>query len=186
MATTGRRRSRRPGASPQGKVTGRQARATQDNQTVRLEEESDGSGELPPKQAPTLAQGMSQTDSLAFESSGQPSLLPPDKPPRPACVCDVQYCYRYTSQKEHTMKHKKLTLRLEGALIEKAKRFARDHDTSVSRMVAGFFENLERPRLTDRRHGRITSRLRGSLKPEEGRPQSDREDYLRYLEEKHG
>ncbi len=84
------------------------------------------------------------------------------------------------------MKHEKLTLRLEGALIEKAKRFARDHDTSVSRMVAGFFENLERPRLTDRRHGRITSRLRGSLKPEEGRPQSDREDYLRYLEEKHG
>lgn len=85
------------------------------------------------------------------------------------------------------MKHEKLTLRLEGALIEKAKRFAREHDTSVSRMVAGFFENLERPQAThDRRHGQITSRLRGSLKPEEGRPQSDREDYLRHLEEKHG
>lgn len=84
------------------------------------------------------------------------------------------------------MKHEKLTLRLEGALIEKAKRFARDHDTSVSRMVAGFFENLERPHATHhRRHGQITSRLRGSLKPEESRPQSDREDYLRYLEEKH-
>jgi hypothetical protein len=54
-------------------------------------------------------------------------------------------------------------------------------------MVAGFFESLERPKAThDRRHGPITSRLRGSLKPEEGQPQSDKEDYLRYLEEKHG
>jgi hypothetical protein len=84
------------------------------------------------------------------------------------------------------MKREKLTLRLEGALIEKAKRFARDHNTSVSRLVAGFFDNLESSCPAGRQHGPITSRLRGSLKPEEGRPQSDREDYLRYLEEKHG
>jgi len=85
------------------------------------------------------------------------------------------------------MKREKLTLRMERALIEKAKRVAKERGTSVSRMVAGFFDSLERTRPTrGRRHGPITSRLRGSLKPEEGRPQSDREDYLRYLEEKHG
>ncbi len=84
------------------------------------------------------------------------------------------------------MKHEKLTLRMEWALIEKAKRVAKERDTSVSRMVAGFFDSLERTRSTDRQRGPITSRLRGSLKPEEGRPQSDREDYLRHLEEKHG
>lgn len=84
------------------------------------------------------------------------------------------------------MKQEKLTPRLEGALIEKAKRVARERDTSVSRMAAGFFENLEGLQPTGWRHGPITSRLRGSLKPEAGRPQSDREDYLRHLEEKHG
>ena len=84
------------------------------------------------------------------------------------------------------MKHEKLTLRIEGDLIEKAKRVAKERNTSVSRMVAGFFDSLESTRSTNRRHGPITSRLRGSLKPEEGRPQADSEDYLRYLEEKHG
>jgi hypothetical protein len=84
------------------------------------------------------------------------------------------------------VEREKLTLRLETELIEKAKRFAREHDTSVSRMVAGFFDNLEKERLEDRRHGQITSRLRGSLKPTDGRSQADEKDYRRHLEEKHG
>ncbi len=85
------------------------------------------------------------------------------------------------------MKHEKLTLRMEGALIEKAKRVAKERDTSVSRMVAGFFDSLERELPTNRRHGPITSRLHGSLKPKEGKPLSaDEKDYLRHLEEKHG
>jgi hypothetical protein len=83
------------------------------------------------------------------------------------------------------MKREKLTLRLERDLIEKAKRVARERDTSVSGMVAGFFDNLESPPLTGR-HGQITSRLRGSLKPEDGKPHADIEDYLRHLESKHG
>jgi uncharacterized protein DUF6364 len=84
------------------------------------------------------------------------------------------------------MKREKLTLRLERDLIEKAKRVARERDTSVSGMVAGFFYNLERSYPPERRHGQITSRLRGSLKPKDGSPQADIEDYVRYLEEKHG
>lgn len=83
------------------------------------------------------------------------------------------------------MKQEKLTLRLEGALIEKAKRVAGERGTSVSRMVAGFFDNLEN-HPTGEGYGPITSRLRGSLKPTEGEPLADREDYRRHLEEKHG
>ncbi len=60
------------------------------------------------------------------------------------------------------MKSEKLTLRIEGDLIEKAKRVAKERDTSVSRMVAGFFDSLERMHSTNQRHGLITSRLRGS------------------------
>lgn len=80
----------------------------------------------------------------------------------------------------------KLTLRMERDLIEKAKRVARERGASVSGMVAGFFDSLEGTHPAGRRHGPITSRLRGSLKPEEGRPRLDEEDYLRRLEEKHG
>ena len=38
------------------------------------------------------------------------------------------------------MKREKLTLRLERDLIEKAKRVAKERKTSVSGMVAGFFD----------------------------------------------
>lgn len=86
------------------------------------------------------------------------------------------------------MKSAKLTLRMEEALIEKAKRVAKERGTSVSGMVAGFFDGLERARpATGQRHGPITSRLRGSLKPKEGKSLSaDETDYLRHPEEKHG
>ena len=85
------------------------------------------------------------------------------------------------------MKSEKLTLRMEKALIEKAKRVAKERGISVSVMVAGFFDSLERARpATGQRHGPITTRLRGSLKPEQGSPWPDEEDYLRHLEEKHG
>jgi hypothetical protein len=84
------------------------------------------------------------------------------------------------------MEREKLTLRMDRDLIEKAKRVARERNTSVSGMVAGFFENLEKPEPADRKHGPITRRLRGSLKPETGLRPADEEDYLRHIEEKHG
>lgn len=84
------------------------------------------------------------------------------------------------------MKLEKLTLRLEEDLILRAKRVARERGTSVSRMVAGFFESIEEVRPEARRHGEITRRLRGSIKPNEGDSQRDEEDYLSHLERKHG
>ena len=47
------------------------------------------------------------------------------------------------------MKTEKLTLRLEGELIERAKLAARERGTSVSRMVAGFFESIEEPGVSN-------------------------------------
>jgi len=84
------------------------------------------------------------------------------------------------------MKLEKLTLRLEAELIVRAKRIARERGTSVSRMVAGFFESIEATRPEDQRHGEITRRLRGSIRPEGGVPGNGEEEYLRYLERKYG
>lgn len=83
------------------------------------------------------------------------------------------------------MDSEKLTLRLDKNLIDKAKKFALKHDTSVSRIVAGFFDNLEPPHPSLHQPGPITSRLRGSLKPKEGAREYDEDDYLHYLEQKH-
>ena len=84
------------------------------------------------------------------------------------------------------MKFEKLTLRLEEELIVRAKRVARERGTSVSRMVAGYFESIEDRRPEDRRHGEITRRLRGSIKPDGDDTRMDEVDYLRHLERKHG
>jgi hypothetical protein len=42
------------------------------------------------------------------------------------------------------MKREQVRLRMERALIEKAKRFAREHSISASSMVADFFDGLKR------------------------------------------
>ena len=85
------------------------------------------------------------------------------------------------------MKTGKLTLRLEEELIERAKRSARERKTSVSKMVAGFFESIEcrRPGGRGSEAGEITRRLRGSIRPEGG-GSADEEGYRRYLQSKHG
>lgn len=94
------------------------------------------------------------------------------------------------------MKIEKLTLRLEGELIDRAKRTAEERGTSVSKMVAGFFESIEDPQATqeDSELGEITRRLRGSIKStkhtdgqdEQGGQSADEQSYRRYLERKYG
>ena len=70
------------------------------------------------------------------------------------------------------MKREQLRLRMERALIEKAKRFAREHGISVSSMVADFFDGLKRTRSPGQRYGPITRHLSRSLKAKEGEPWS--------------
>lgn len=76
---------------------------------------------------------------------------------------------------------------MEEELIERAKRAARERKTSVSKMVAGFFESIEdrRPGGRGSEAGEITRRLRGSIRPEDGEA-ADEKDYRRYVERKHG
>ena len=83
----------------------------------------------------------------------------------------------------------KLTLRLERDLIERAKRYARARGTSVSQIVANYFQALtteEETASEPRDHWKqdlppITRSLVGLA----AGSHLDEEDYRRYLEEKH-
>lgn len=78
----------------------------------------------------------------------------------------------------------KLTLRLDRDLIERAKRYARSRDKSVSRLVADYFALLgERgEKVTEADLPPVTRELLGSLSGSD----VDEEDYRRHLEDKHG
>lgn len=82
------------------------------------------------------------------------------------------------------MGNEKLTLRLEKESIAKAKRFAKEHETSVSRLVADFFDNLQGSDGSGE-SGPVTSRLRGAIRPIDNGTPADENDYLRYLDQKH-
>ena len=76
----------------------------------------------------------------------------------------------------------KLTLRLEEALIRKAKRFSRRSGKSVSTIVADYFEKLDVPPPEE--IAAITPKvatLRGILK----KTVVDEKDYYKHLEEKY-
>lgn len=74
------------------------------------------------------------------------------------------------------MPKKKLTLSVDEAVIERAKRFSRRNRTSVSALVTGFLASLE-----DREGSTpIVSRLRGVLPST-----ATRDDYRAHLEAKH-
>lgn len=76
----------------------------------------------------------------------------------------------------------KLTLRMDETLIETAKGEARRRGTSVSRLVADYFERLKRLGADDEETlPPITRRLRGIAAGSE----LTEEDYRRHLEEKH-
>lgn len=76
----------------------------------------------------------------------------------------------------------KLTLRMDESVIEQAKKEARKRGTSVSRLVASYFERLKRLESDEEeRLPPITRRLRGIAAGAE----LTEEDYRRHLEEKH-
>jgi hypothetical protein len=73
---------------------------------------------------------------------------------------------------------RKLTLSVEAAVIERAKRFAREKGTSVSRMVESYLELVSRA-PGSRDEPPVLRRLRGSLKGVRV------EAYRRHLREKY-
>ena len=76
----------------------------------------------------------------------------------------------------------KITLYSEPHLIDKVKQYAKQHNTSVSKMVTSFFETVvakesnKRSTKTEK-----TAKLYGILK----NAKLDKEDYSKYLEEKY-
>jgi hypothetical protein len=76
------------------------------------------------------------------------------------------------------MATKKLTLSVEESVIERAKRFSRRHDTTVSKLVSEFLGSLDD---SEEPSTPITNRLRGVLPPS-----ATRDEYRRHVEEKHG
>jgi len=76
----------------------------------------------------------------------------------------------------------KLTLRLDDALINRAKSYARKSGKSVSQIVAGYFSVLdEKPAKETSEFTPIVRSLKGSLKG----AKVGKEDYHKYIEEKY-
>jgi hypothetical protein len=76
----------------------------------------------------------------------------------------------------------KLTLRLDDALINRAKSYARKSGKSVSQIVAGYFSLLDdEPEKEALEYTPIVRSLKGSLKD----AKVGKKDYHEYLEEKH-
>ncbi len=79
--------------------------------------------------------------------------------------------------------HTKLTLRIDAALVHRAKSFAKKTGKSVSRIVADYFTVLERPPQRDKTL--LLSPLVRSLKGSLRKARVDEKDYRRYLEKKY-
>ncbi|MHB0981000.1 MAG: DUF6364 family protein [Thermoleophilia bacterium] len=78
------------------------------------------------------------------------------------------------------MNEKKLTVRIPRETLDEAKRYAREHGTTLSRLVITHLEHLRRDDdpLGD---APITRRLAGTLAPE-----ASIQEYRDYLERKYG
>ncbi len=74
----------------------------------------------------------------------------------------------------------KITLYSESHLINKMKQYAKQHNTSVSRIVTNFFETvIKKESKRKSAHLEKISKLYGILKD----TKSNKEDYVKYLEE---
>lgn len=73
---------------------------------------------------------------------------------------------------------KKLTLSVEEQVVERARRYSRKHNTSISQLVSTYLSQLDAP--SDREVSPLVRRLRGIL------PKNvSIEDYRQHLEQKH-
>ena len=94
------------------------------------------------------------------------------------------YFYNYIRQMVCVMQAK-LTLRLEEQLIENAKLFAKQSGKSLSQMVADYFSQLEKNKLSQEKYlPPITASLKGALQSSSSQD-VDEKDYHAYLESKY-
>ncbi len=76
---------------------------------------------------------------------------------------------------------RKLTLSVDGDVIDRAKRYATKHGTSVSRLVEIFLDGLAAPAPPEERLSPIARRLHGALRGS----RVSKKDYLDYLVRKY-
>jgi hypothetical protein len=74
----------------------------------------------------------------------------------------------------------KLTLSVDVDVVERAKVFAREHETSVSSLVEGYLRALAAEDIDPTTDAPLVARLRGI-----GRSSGGRREYRRHLEEKY-
>ena len=74
----------------------------------------------------------------------------------------------------------KITLYSDKELIEEMKKYAKEQNTSVSKIVNTFFQNLLHSQSTSTQKESITNSLIGSLKEE-----TSTKEYKTYLEDKY-
>lgn len=73
---------------------------------------------------------------------------------------------------------KKLTLSIDEDVIERARRYSRAHNTTISELVSSYLDQLHEP--GDHEYSPLVQRLRGLLPPE-----TSVEEYRRHMDEKH-
>ena len=78
------------------------------------------------------------------------------------------------------MEKTKLTDRVPRNLLDEAKRYAREHDTTLTRLVPSFLRQLS-SQVDSLADAPVVRRLSGTLSPE-----ASIDDYRKYLEEKYG
>jgi len=76
----------------------------------------------------------------------------------------------------------KITLYSQEDLIAEVKKFAKEQNTSVSKLVNGFFESLlEKNKTKEKSKAKLTNSLLGAIKGSE----LDEDDYKAHLKEKY-
>ena len=78
------------------------------------------------------------------------------------------------------MKEQKLTIRISQEVLDGAKRYAREHGTSLTRLVTAYLERLTKE-SDPLESAPTTRRLAGSLPPS-----ASRTEYRDHLEQRHG
>ena len=78
----------------------------------------------------------------------------------------------------------KLTLKMDDAVIASAKRFARAHHTSLSKLAETYFKTITREAVPQKKVSGVVGELAGLLKNKEV-VSTSKSDYIDYLEEKY-
>ncbi len=77
----------------------------------------------------------------------------------------------------------KLTLRVEGELVNNAKKYAAQHGKSLSQLVADYFADLTRHEMEDEPLPPLTQSLKGLLA--DSQEHDAEKDYKKHLEDKY-